>query len=360
MLHTPIYDPQKTFKENFEQGPFGDYADGKVFENQREPQYEVFGQKVYLPFGIGAGALPNAKFIKAALDKGYDIVVYKTVRSQEYPCNPLPNIVPLSLSGDLTIEMAKAGVVPSGEYIEPLSITNSFGVPSFSPDVWKPDMKKALSYTKKGQLVIGSFQGTVNKNGDRQAYIQDFATTAKMVQDTGAKVLEVNLSCPNEGSSHLLCFDPETTKQVVIAIKESIGDTPLIVKLAYFEDKEQLKQLIQEIGRFVQGVAATNTIATKIVKKDGMQYLSGGPRRLWSGVGGKGIMWAGLDMVQSLKQLREIFNFSYKIFGYGGVTTPEDYKKYLATGADIVMTVGGAMWNPYLAQEIKKDLGMTS
>ena len=32
---------------------------------------------------------------------------------------------------------------------------------------------------------------------------------------------------------------------------------------------------------------------------------------------------------------------------------PADFKEYRDAGADIVMTATGAMWNGYLAQEIK-------
>ena len=33
----------------------------------------------------------------------------------------------------------------------------------------------------------------------------------------------------------------------------------------------------------------------------------------------------------------------------------EDYFEYIASGAESVMSATGAMWNPYLAQEIKKS-----
>ena len=33
---------------------------------------------------------------------------------------------------------------------------------------------------------------------------------------------------------------------------------------------------------------------------------------------------------------------------------PADYKEYRDAGADVVQSVTGAMWNQYLAQEIKK------
>lgn len=44
-----------------------------------------FGFKVNSPFGIPAGPLINGNFVKAALNKGFDICTYKTVRSGKYP-----------------------------------------------------------------------------------------------------------------------------------------------------------------------------------------------------------------------------------------------------------------------------------
>ena len=43
----------------------------------------------------------------------------------------------------------------------------------------------------------------------------------------------------------------------------------------------------------------------------------------------------------------------YKILGVEGVTQAKEYKEYREGGADVVLSAAGAMWNPYLAQEIK-------
>ena len=61
-------------------------------------------------------------------------------------------------------------------------------------------------------------------------------------------------------------------------------------------------------------------------------------------------------MVKKLKEFREELDLKYTIIGVGGVTTAEDFQEYLSEGADAVMSATGAMWNPYLAQEIKKSL----
>jgi dihydroorotate dehydrogenase len=352
MLYTPYYDPEKTYEDNFNQGPFGDFADGEKFENKDEPKYKLFDLPVYLPFGIPAGPLLNGKFVKAALDKGFNIVTYKTVRSRQYSCSQWPNVLGVQINGDLTLDLAEKGVVGNHKYVEPLSITNSFGVPSFDPEFWQKDLSETVKYAKKGQIVIGSFQGTTNTEHDPVAYVEDFVNLARMIKKTGVKVLEVNLSCPNEGTTDLLCFDLKRTKEIAEAIKNEIGDTPLIIKIAYFQEQEQLEKLVDYVGKTVDGIAAINTIPAKIFDKNGNQALPGN-NRLKSGVCGSAIKWAGLEMVKRLKNLRDQKGLSFTILGVGGVTRPEDYQAYKNAGADVVMSATGSMWNPYLAQEIK-------
>ena len=61
-------------------------------------------------------------------------------------------------------------------------------------------------------------------------------------------------------------------------------------------------------------------------------------------------------MVKRLKEIREELGYKYKIIGVGGVENVSDFIEYRTNGADFVMSATGAMWNPYLAQEIKKRL----
>lgn len=354
-VSVPFFDPLKSYEDNFKNGPFGDFADGQKVESLGEPKYKVFGIPVHSTFGIPAGPLLNGKYTKAALDKGFDIVTYKTVRSREYPCSQWPNVLGVKLEGDLTLNLAQEGIVATTTYGDPLSVTNSFGVPSFAPSFWQEDLAETVKYAKKGQLVIGSFQGTTNPEHDVETYVQDFAVLAQMVKGTGVKVLEANLSCPNEGSAHLLCFDIERTKMIVEAIKNKIGDTPLIIKIAYFSDQKELEKLVDAIGDKVDGIAAINTIPARIINELGEQALPGQGRAI-AGVCGAPIKWAGLEMVKRLKDLREKKGLSFTILGVGGVTKPKDYQAYKDAGADAVMSATGSMWNPYLAQEIKKSL----
>ncbi len=351
MLHAPFYDPNKTYYENWEKGPFGDFANSITLP-VGEPLFEFLGQKISYPIGIPAGPLLNGKFVKAALDKGFDVAVYKTVRSREYPCHPWPNVLGADIEGDLTLERAQKPVIVRNEYREPLSITNSFGVPSYPAEVWTNDLADCIRYAKPGQLVIGSFEGTKWEGFSQDEYIEDWAHVAEMVVACGTTVIEGDFSCPNEGGTGLLCFDVPKMKVISQRIRQRIGRTPFLAKLAYFEDSV-LRELVRELSDTIDGYSAINTISATVVNPDGSQALPGEKRKK-SGVCGAAIKWGGIDMVRRLKHLRDELGLRYTIIGVGGVTVPKDFKEYRDAGADIVMSATGAMWNPYLAKEIKE------
>ena len=355
MLYKPFYDPEKTYEDNLKDGPFGYFADKKIFDQEGEPKYDFFGYKVYSPFGIPAGPLINGNFVEAAFNKGFDILVYKTVRTKKYPCHPWPNVLAVKIDGDLTPEKANEKLQADDKYEEPLSITNSFGVPSSDPRFWQKDIASVLKNLRPGQMLIVGFQGTKQEGGSVEAYINDFCLAARMLKNIGVKILEVNFSCPNEGTNNLLCFDISRSRIIVEAIKKEIGDLPLIVKIAYFKDNEILKNFIMEVGKFTDGISAINTIGGIIIDENGKQALPG-EGRLRSGICGHSIKWAGLEMVKRLKEIREELGYKYKIIGVGGVENVSDFIEYRTNGADFVMSATGAMWNPYLAQEIKKRL----
>lgn len=351
MPQTPFYDPNLSYEDNFAQGPFGAFAGGEVVARASAPQANFLGHKVYLPFGIPAGPLLNAKFVEAAFRQGFDLCVYKTVRSRSYASHPWPNVLGVQVEGDLTLARAKHNLLAANQYHDPLSITNSFGVPSMNPDFWQADMARAVTAAGPGQVLIGSFQGTKSESGKAEDLIADFVLTARLVKATGAKILEANLSCPNEGTAELLCFDTPRVRLIVEGIKNEIGNTPLILKLGYFKDQQHLADYIRQIGPLVEGLSAINTIPAPIVTEAGEQALPG-EGRLVSGVCGAAIKWAGVEMVQRLAALRQQFQQQFAIIGVGGVTQAADFHEYRAAGADAVMSATGAMWRPQLAREI--------
>ncbi len=349
MKQVQLYDDQLDFIDNRERGPYGDFAGGDVYKNQEEPTYDFFGIPVYSPFGIGAGPLPSTRFIQAALDKGFDIVTLKSVRTDEYPLNPYPQVRPVAVNGDLKLGQT---VTVDSEYRDHIAVANSFGIPSIKPEEWQKVMRDSLSLAGRGQVVVAAFQGTARGDG-RDAFVQDHVDGVGLILETGAQVIEINLSCPNEGEAVLACHDVDITTRIVKAVRENYPDSKFFIKLAYFEDKKMLLDLVRNTAPFVDGYSAINTMSVPVISSDGKEAFPGRPT---AGVSGAPIKWAGLEMCDELDALRESMGADFKIVGLGGVCNKQDFDDYRAVGVDTVQSVAAAMWNPMLAQEIKSKL----
>jgi dihydroorotate dehydrogenase len=352
-----LFDPAKTFDDNFDHGP---YADSTVYKNQGEPSYSFLGHKLYAPFGIAAGSLPSSKHVAAAFKKGFDVVCYKTQRSVQFKVNDWPNVTYLDVEGDLTLEKAAEPVVgrlESDQPVEKLTITNSFGNPSRGPDFWVEDMKRAVAAQGKGQLLIASVVGTIQEGFSSEDYYDDFAKAAALAVSAGVPAIEVNLSCPNVANEGILCYSPEAVVDICRRVKAAIGDVPLIAKVGYFTPEQQpsLEKIVDQTKDYLSAFSAINTIVATVVDEQGKQLLPGAGR-LKSGACGAGIKWAGLDMVKRLDALRKAKSLKYEIIGVGGVMTPADFHDYRDAGADAVQSVTAAMWNADLAAEVKASL----
>lgn len=355
-MKAAFYDDSLSYEDNYEKGP------PIFFQNITPPLRDItkkqkfLGFDVNLPFGIPPGPLVNAEYMKAAFDWGFDVSTYKTVRSDSFPSHPFPNILGVDIQGDLHPDQTPRLTALKKLHQDPkmFNITNSFGVPSQPVTTWQEDVKKALTYTRDGQLLILSFMGTVKPDQTQQEFIDDFVKAAELAIQTGAKVIEANLSCPNIGNEGLVCYNLDVTEEVLKAIRSTIGDTPLIIKIGYFKEQKELERLAEVASKYTQAIAAINTLQVEVVDENGNQALPG-PNRLKSGICGAGIKWAGLEMVERLSLLRTDKGYSYEILGIGGVMTPDDYFDYRKAGADCVQSATGAMWNPYLAYEIWKE-----
>ncbi len=353
MKQAAFYNNTISYEDNYEKGP------PIAFQNSTPPQRTItkkakfLGFDVNVPFGIPPGPLLNSSFMKAAFEWGFDVSTYKTVRAGGFPCHPYPNILfvdsPSDLHPDQTPKLVATPTTNKSE--EKISITNSFGVPSKTPDVWQEDVKKALTYAGDGQLMILSFMGTIKENQTQQEFIDDFVTAAQLSVETGAKVVEANLSCPNIGNEGLVCYNLDVTETICAALRTAIGDTPLIVKVGYYNNDADLKRLAAIANTYANAIAAINTLQIEVVDSNGNQALPG-KNRLRSGVCGASIKWAGLDMVRRLDAIRKKERLDYEIVGIGGVMTPEDYQTYIDNGANLVQSATGAMWNPDLAFDI--------
>ena len=204
--------------------------------------------------------------------------------------------------------------------------------------------------------MILSFMGTKKDGMTMDTYVDDFARTCQAAVATGAKVLEVNFSCPNVGKEGLICNDVETSRMILEALKKAKGTVPLLVKVGYFSKEQQgdLEKLLEAIYENAEGVVAINTITAKVVDQNGNQLLPGSAVRLVSGVCGAAMRWAGLEIVERIMQYKHSKGWKdFTGMGVGGVTFVEDYRADMKFGVDAVQSATGAMWKTQLAIDIR-------
>ncbi len=362
--YVPIYDIHKTYDDNVKNGPNKDYK-ATIPVSNSAGEYSILGYKVNSPFGSASCPTGiDSHYIKTMFGNGYDIVTTKTRRSVHFAPNPMSNVVhvvPGKISKDHDFEeLPSRTQAEFGDYNQ-LTIVNSFGNNSIDPEYWIPDAKIANKMVPRGGLLITSIVGTIQKGFSEEDYYKDFARTAELAVKSGAKAIEINLSCPNVATEGVVCYNRDAVVTICRLVKEAVGDTPVIAKLGYFShlQRELLTEIIIKIDQYVSAVSAINTLASPVLDDYGKQLLPG-EGRLKAGLSGHAIKDVGLDMTWHLNNIRKTKNLKYEIISIGGVLTPKDFWEYMEAGANAVLSAAGAMWNPNLAYEVKEFLNTKS
>ncbi len=349
----PVYDIAKSWDYNYQKGPF---FKGPYPPIPKKAEWEFLGHKLISPLGIAAGPLPNAKWLITYAKLGYGSLIQKTVRSSAHKSHPSPNIVYVESNRK---KIAKSdtlvGFKKYNGSLEKLSITNSLGNPCKSPKEWMQEAKKTKQVIKKGQLFGISVYGTQKEKTTLEELAKDYAKVAKMAKEAGAQFIEANLACPNvKGSENPFLYrDPESVMGISRAIKFTIGNLPLVLKIGYFESFKNLLDVLKAAKGHFEAISAINTIPKKVLDKNGKQIL---PGRDTSGICGFVIKDYGIKMVEDLIKAKKLAKYNFEVIGVGGVMRPQDVSNYLNAGANHVHSATAVMWNPYLAYETNQYL----
>ena len=391
-----MYDPSLSYDENYNRGPFAQWClPTQQFTKIRyldKPTHHFLGMPVHIPFGIPAGPLLNSRFVAAAWDAGLSVATYKTVRSQYWASHAHPNVLSISLpcASDSNGQMLQASTPPPRVLARPLdiaaldgqnrasglSISNSFGVPSKSPDEWQQDVRLALQCREKiehrdgerdSRLLVLSFQGSrAAANTSDSAFTEDAVLCQQLALEsfhnqTNQKytVLEVNLSCPNERGAPIYTNVAASLK-LLESLKRNRPDTGVkfIVKIGSLSN-EQTVDFVRGAKGLVDAIAAINTVSATILSPHGETILGSGDRT--GGVCGDLIFHENLAMLERLVEARARAGLSaseMEIISVGGVTTVERFLQVRAAGADHVQAATACMWNQSLALEVAKALGV--
>ncbi len=340
--HPAIYDIAKSYAFNAENGPFFSGSIPKRPETKR--RIDFLGFSLRSPLGVPAGPLLNSRWVKLACQLGFDLPVYKTIRSFAHPAHALPNMIFVEPDSPKTAH-ARTAMPPD---LAHLTVTNSFGMPSQSPDFLLKDIAKAHEYLEKGQALIVSIVGTPNQG---VSFADDFVRAALLAKEAGAKLIEANFSCPNVGKSEgCLYMSPETVKVFASALVKAIHPIPLIIKVGLFPDESLLQKVLIEAAKAgVRAVCGLNSVSMEVVDTEGKAAL--GPTRPSSGVCGAAIRPKALEWMRKASLINKKEHLDLTLMGCGGIVEPSHFDEFLEAGAKIAMAATGMMWDPYLAMK---------
>lgn len=326
MKQSQIYDLRLTYEENFlRKLPEYEKLNREDFNSLKK---DFLGKKV-LPLKLSAGPCLNSNYAKVFSDLGYGIITYKTVRSYEKEAFPFPNII---FKGE------KRWILPENycyENIEKVTITNSFGMPSSEPEFWKKDVNKARKLINKENILVLSIVGDNS---------EDFIKTAEMASETTCDAIELDLSCPNV--KPLFYLNTVMSRKIIKGVRKFIKK-PLILKIGFLESKKKVEEFLSYVDDF-DAIEAINGLQIKAPK-----ILYG---RKITGICGEDIKEYGLKNISWLSKIREKNNLEFKIIGVGGIFNEEDAKKYFDSGADIIGTATGAMFDSSLSKKIYQGI----
>lgn len=351
----PIYDIGKTYEENADKGPF---FSGPIPERKWPPKekwIDFLGYTVASRIGVPAGPLLTSSWVKLAGSLGYDIPIYKTIRSKAHPSHPLPNMIYVDTHGmiDPAHKKEPAYLVSSpSPQIENLAVTNSFGMPSKSPTFLHEDIARANASLREGQVMVVSVVGTPRSD---MSFIQDFVSAAQLAKEAGAKIIEANFSCPNvDKREGCLYMSATTVYDIASALVKAIHPIPLIIKAGLFASSEQMRDVMIAAARAnVRSIAGINTISMAVVDRTGRPALD--EKRTTSGICGGPIRNAALEFITQAKRINRREKLDLTLIGVGGITLPEHFDLFLEAGADIAMSATGMMWDPYLAARYHQE-----
>ncbi|MGI9474302.1 MAG: hypothetical protein ACR2NZ_22365 [Rubripirellula sp.] len=340
----PRYDRHETYRWNYEHAP-------KAIDQLVAPMpgdWRFCGRSVESPLGVAAGPLLNGKWCLYYAGLGFDVLTYKTVRSGQRDCYPLPNLQPVNC-GDLTGHEARLS--PSPDMGGSWAV--SFGMPSAAPETWRRDIEWTRHHLAAEKVLAVSVVGTMQDGWTIEQLADDYAQCAAWAVESGADCIETNFSCPNVTTCDgQLYLDANASNQVARTVKAAIGPVPLIIKIGHLDSVDQTAMLLDAVSEEATALAMTNSIATTIGHSDDSLLFD----RQQRGICGRGIRDSSIAQVERFSQQIDRRQSSLEIIGVGGVERASDLQRYLSAGASACHSATAVMTDPSVALRIRAEL----
>ena len=340
----PRYDCDRSYQWNYDNPP----SPPDVTVPDVPGNWTFCGHKVGSPLGIPAGPLLNGRWCLYYATLGFDVLTYKTVRSCQRGCYPLPNLQPIKCGQlDGTQKRVSPGDTMQGTWAV------AFGMPSSDPSKWRRDVEWTRQQLPKRKTLSVSVVGTMREGWGINELASDYAQCAKWAVESGADCVETNFSCPNVNTCDgQLYLDVEQSAIVSEAVKSAVGGTPLIIKVGHFMEIEAIPRFLSAVNQRADAVSMTNSIASRVGVNDSELMFESQQR----GICGRAILDASLAQVQTFADLIKEMNSKIEVIGLGGIETATDVSRYLDAGATACHVATHAMIDPACGIRIRQQL----
>ena len=232
----------------------------------------------------------------------------------------------------------------------------SFGMPSKDPAIWRKDVERARAGLSKGQVLVVSVVTSPQPGWTMEEVAGDFAKCAAWAAESGADVVEPNLSCPNVCTQEAdLYLSGDSSRLVAQAVRAVVGRLPVVLKVGLFPNQAKAEELVDAVAPFADAISATNSITGRVSASDGTLLFDG----LRRGIGGAAIEQRCLDEVRMLSAIIKRRKDQLQLIGVGGASTAEHVRKRLEAGAHHVQLATAAMLDPNVALKIRQELAST-
>ena len=300
---------------------------------KKDLSVNFLGVKFENPFLLSSSPVGNCyDMCKKAYDEGWAGVVFKTIGPEHFIVDEV------SPRFDMTTKESTPFVgFKNMEQIAEHSLQENL------------DDIKRLKAEYPNKIVVASIMGTNE---------EDWVELARLVDEAGADMIEMNLSCP-QMTSHDMGSDvgtnPALCKKYCEAVKRG-SDLPLLAKMTpNVTDMVVVAQACMEGG--ADGIATINTVKSisniDLDRKIGLPVVNG--KSSISGYSGKAVKPIALRFMQQLRTAEGMEELP--ISGIGGIETWEDAAEFILLGATTLQVTTGIMQYGYrIVEDMKNGL----
>lgn len=294
---------------------------------------DFLGVKFENPFCLSSSPVGNCyEMCAKAFDVGWGGVVFKTIGPDHFVVD----------------EVSPRFDILTKENTPFVGFKNMEQIAEHSLEENLRDLRR-LKENYPTKIVIASIMGTNE---------EDWEELARLVEEAGADMIEMNLSCP-QMTSHAMGSDvgtsPELCKKYCAAVKRG-SKLPMMAKMTpNVTDMVVVAKASMEGG--ADGIATINTIKSianvDLDRKVGLPAVNG--KGAISGYSGKAVKPIALRFMQQLRSAEGFENLP--ISGIGGIETWEDAVEFILLGASTLQVTTGVMQYGYrIVEDMKNGL----